>query len=99
MAPSIFAVSNFLGFVSTPTMREQPTALHPWITASPTAPRPKTATEEKGSTLALFQTAPKPVATPQPKRHAFSKSALGSILAHEISASTVYSANVEQPIK
>ena len=56
-----------------------------------TAPRPKTATVEFVSTLQVFHTAPRPVETPHPKRHAFFRSALGLILAQEISAITVYS--------
>ena len=99
MQPSCFASANFFGLRSTPTIGWAPTAFAAWITAKPTAPSPKTATDEKGSTLALFQTAPRPVATPQPKRHAFSSANVGSIFAHEISASTVYSAKVEHPMK
>lgn len=64
-----------------------------------TAPRPKTATVLLTSTLQVFHTAPNPVDIPHPKRHIFFRSALGSILAHEISANTVYSDMVEQPIK
>jgi hypothetical protein len=56
-----------------------------------TAPTPKTATVEFVSTLQVFQTAPRPVETPQPKRQAFLRSALELILAQEISATTVYS--------
>jgi len=41
--------------------------------------------------LHVFQTAPQPVETPQPSKHIFSSGASGAILAHEISASTVYS--------
>eukprot|EP00977_Amphora_coffeiformis_P018054 scaffold6121_cov170-Amphora_coffeaeformis.AAC.4 len=67
-----------------------------WIRT--TAPRPKTATVLLTSTLQVFHTAPKPVEIPHPKRHIFFKSAAGSILAHEISAKTVYSDMVEQPI-
>ena len=84
---------------STPTISVQPTALQACTTAKPTAPRPKTATEDMGSTLQLFHTAPSPVETPQPRRHDWAKSAAGSIFAVEISARTVYSANVEQPMK
>ena len=68
--PSFLASSNFFGLTSTPTMCVHPTALHACTTAKPTAPRPKTATDEPYSTLQLFQTAPRPVEMPQPKRHA-----------------------------
>jgi hypothetical protein len=39
------------------------------ITARPTAPRPNTATLAPACTLAVLNTAPQPVATPQPSRH------------------------------
>jgi hypothetical protein len=64
-----------------------------------TAPRPKTATDELGSTLHVFRTAPRPVLTPHPNRHTLVRSAAMLILAHEISASTVYSDMVEHPMK
>lgn len=69
------------------------------MTANPTAPRPKTATDEPVSTLHVFQTAPQPVATPQPRRHILWSGASVGTLAQEISATTVYSEKVEQPIK
>ena len=50
-------------------------------------------------TLHGIQTAPQPVLTPQPSRHTAPRSALASTLAHEISATTVYSAKVLQPMK
>ena len=61
-----------------------------------TAPRPNTATVEFVSTLQVFQTAPRPVETPHPKRQAFLRSAALLIFAQEISATTVYSDMVEQ---
>ena len=64
-----------------------------------TAPRPKTATVLPRCTRQVFQTAPQPVATPQPMRHIFSSGASGVIFASEISATTVYSENVEHPMK
>jgi hypothetical protein len=64
-----------------------------------TAPKPNTATVLSTSTLQVFQTAPNPVLIPQPNRHIFSNGAFLSILAHEISAKTVYSDMVEQPMK
>jgi hypothetical protein len=39
-----------------------------------------------------------PVVMPQPSRQAFSKGAVGSMRASEISGSTVYSLNVEVPM-
>lgn len=55
-----------------------PADLQPIITANPTAPRPKTAHVESGSTFAVFRAAPNPVDTPHPKRQILSKAALGS---------------------
>ena len=47
-----------------------PAILAPWMTANPTAPSPNTATLALTSTLQVFQTAPKPVDTPHPNKHA-----------------------------
>jgi len=52
--------------MSMPMMRDAPLSTAPWITAMPTAPRPKTATVAPASTLAVFRTAPMPVGTAQP---------------------------------
>lgn len=54
-----------------------PAALHPIIVANPTAPRPKTAHVESGSTFAVLRAAPYPVDTPHPKRQIVSKAAVG----------------------
>ena len=70
----------------------------PWIQDRPIPPRPKTATVEPASTLAVFKTAPIPVVTPHPNRQALSKGASGLIFARAISGTTVYSENVEQPM-
>lgn len=64
-----------------------------------TAPSPNTATEELTSTLHVFHTAPKPVLTPHPNKHAFSNGISLLIFAQEISANTVYSLMVEHPMK
>lgn len=85
------------------------------------APKPKTATEEPGSTFVVLKTAPRPVLstrrlhrggihaqrvvakitydTPHPKRAALYSGMAGLIFAHDISARTVYSENVLQPMK
>lgn len=55
-----------------------PAALQPMITANPTAPSPKTAHVESGSTFAVFSAAPNPVETPHPRRQTLSKAAEGS---------------------
>lgn len=55
-----------------------PAILQPIIVANPTAPKPKIAQVEFGSTLAVFSAAPNPVETPHPKRQILSKAAVGS---------------------
>jgi hypothetical protein len=86
-----------------------------WMTAKPTAPKPNTATDDPASTLQVFQTAPRPVLhathkvdtrvhqspnlTPHPNRQILSSGAASLIFAQEISLTTVYSENVEQPMK
>jgi len=62
-------------------------------------PAPKTTHVEPGCTLAVFIAAPSPVERPQAKRHAPSSGASGVIFASAISGITVYSANVEVPMK
>ena len=62
-------------------------------------PAPKTTQVEPASTFAVFIAAPRPVERPQANRHARSSGAAGLILASAISGITVYSANVEQPMK
>lgn len=50
-------------------------------------------------TLAVFKTAPKPVEIPHPSKPTLSNGALLSILANEMDATTVYSENVDVPMK
>ena len=69
VAPQSFANASFSGFVSTAKMRLQPASTHASMTARPTAPRPKTAAVVPFSTFAVLNTAPQPVAMPQPSRH------------------------------
>ena len=54
---------------------------------------------EPGFTLAEYSTAPMPVVMPQPRRHTFSSGAFLAIFASAISGSTVYSENVDVPMK
>ncbi|MCY1308653.1 hypothetical protein D9M70_586780 [compost metagenome] len=98
VAPMALASTNLLGLVSTAMMRPALACTAPWITARPMPPRPNTATVSPSLTLAVLCTAPRPVVTPQPSRHTFSWGAAGLILASEISLTTVYSLNVEQPM-
>ncbi len=62
-------------------------------------PAPKTTHVEPGSTLAVFIAAPSPVDRPQAKSAACSSGASGLTFASAISGITVYSANVEVPMK
>ena len=80
-------------------MRAAPAIFAACTTASPTAPKPNTATDDPSSTLHVFQTAPRPVETPQPKRQALFRGMRLLIFAALISAITVYSANVLHPMK
>lgn len=61
VAPSCFAMSNLEGLVSMAKIRLAPLILLPCKAAKPTAPRPKTATEEPASTLQVLKAAPSPV--------------------------------------
>src|SRR5882762_3757491 len=80
-------------------MRSAPAMRAPWITERPTPPQPNTATLEPGSTLAVLNTAPTPVVTPQPTSAAHSAGILGSVFI-KFSADTVaYSAIAPQPEK
>ena len=62
-------------------------------------PAPKTTQVEPASTFAVFIAAPSPVESPQANRHAPSSGASGLTFASAISGITVYSANVEVPMK
>ena len=62
-------------------------------------PAPKTTHVEPASTFAVLIAAPSPVERPHAKRHAPSSGASGLIFARAISGITVYSANVDVPMK
>ena len=62
-------------------------------------PAPKTTHVEPGCTFAVNIAAPSPVDRPHANRHARSSGASGDTLASAISGITVYSANVEVPMK
>lgn len=79
-------------------MRPAPDLTHPSITDRPTAPMPNTAHEEPASTLAVFCTAPQPVASPHPSRLTLSSGASPRILATLSSCSTVYCEKVDVPM-
>lgn len=50
-------------------------------------------------TLAVLSAAPYPVGMPHPSRQTFSSGAVSLTLANEMAATTVYSANVDVPMK
>jgi len=53
-APNSFAALNLESLISTPRMNLAPINLQAYITDSPTAPNPKTAIVESGTTLQLL---------------------------------------------
>ena len=67
------------------------------MTFSPTPPQPKTATVSPGRTFAVLMTAPTPVITPQPTRHARSRGISSGILMAAVARTTVRSANEPTP--
>ena len=62
-------------------------------------PAPKTTHVDPASTFAVNIAAPRPVESPQAKRQACSNGASGLTFASAISGITVYSANVDVPMK
>src|SRR6185369_4808519 len=67
------------------------------MTFSPTPPAPNTTIDAPASTLAVLITAPTPVITPHPTRHAASSGAASRIGTAPCSATTVYSLNDDTP--
>src|SRR5437868_14606686 len=80
-------------------MRSAPAMRAPWITERPTPPQPNTATLAPGSTLAVLNTAPTPVVTPQPTSAAHSAGIFGSTLIRFSAETVAYSAIAPQPEK
>ena len=76
-----------------------PASLHPMTTPRPTSPQPNTAHVEPGCTSAVYSAAPIPVARPHANGAQPSSDASGETLASAISGITVYSANVDVPMK
>lgn len=98
-APRDLAVSYLEGLISIAYIFPAPCNLAACMTARPTAPNPQTATVEPGVTVVLLMAAPHPVLIPQPNTQTLFKSAALLIFAAEIYAITVYSLNVEHPMK
>ena len=80
-------------------MRSAPCNRQPITAPSPTMPAPKTTHVDPASTCAVLIAAPSPVVSPHAKSAAPSSGASGLIFASAISGITVYSANVEVPMK
>ena len=80
-------------------IRSAPCRRQPATAPSPTMPAPKTTQVDPASTLAVFMAAPRPVERPQANSAAPSSGASGDTLASAISGITVYSANVDVPMK
>ena len=99
VAPWPRASSSLSSERSTQTIVSAPCRRQPATAPSPTIPAPKTAHVDPGSTFAVFIAAPSPVDNPQAKSAARSSGASGLTFASAISGITVYSANVEQPMK
>ena len=80
-------------------IRSAPWRRQPATTPSPTSPQPKTTHVEPADTFAVLIAAPRPVESPQAKTQARSSGASSVTRASAISGITVYSANVEVPMK
>ena len=80
-------------------IRSAPCRRQPATAPSPTMPAPKTTQVDPGSTAAVLIAAPRPVESPQAKSAAPSSGASGLTFASAISGITVYSANVDVPMK
>ena len=72
VAPNRVACSSFRSSRSIARISAAPAMRAPWITDSPTAPQPITATRAPSQTFAVSSTDMTPVATAQPIRHACS---------------------------
>jgi hypothetical protein len=99
VAPCACASSSRSAERSTATIRSAPLSRQPATAPRPTIPAPKTAQVEPASTFAVFSTAPRPVESPQANKQACSSGASGVTFARAISGITVYSANVDVPMK
>ena len=97
VAPSSVAKASFSSERSTATIWRAPASLAPSTTLRPTPPRPTTATDWPGSTLAVLTTAPTPVSTAQPNSAASSSGRSGSILTQDSRAATAWVAKAETP--
>jgi hypothetical protein len=70
VAPKSRVFGSLAGLVSTATIRDAPATRAAWMTLSPIPPAPMTTTASPGCTRARLSTAPAPVSTAHPIRHA-----------------------------
>src|SRR4051794_41854779 len=80
-------------------IRSAPWSRQPATAPRPTMPAPNTTQVEPGLTPAVYIAAPRPVDSPHANRQARSSGASGDTFARAIAGITVYSANVEVPMK
>ena len=73
VAPNRLAASSRVCWMSITTIFEAPAIRAPLTALSPTPPAPKITTESPALTLAVFNTEPAPVTTPQPSNAAWAK--------------------------
>ena len=74
VAPNLFAASLLPAMGSTATIVAAPAMRAAWMAPIPTPPQPTTTTASPSDTPAVLVTAPEPVRTPQPRRHASTRS-------------------------
>ena len=90
VAPSFVAKASFSSERSTAMIWRAPASLAPRTTLRPTPPKPTTATDWPGSSLAVLTTAPTPVSTAQPNKAASSSGRSGSIFTQDSRATTAW---------
>ena len=95
VAPKSVAMANLVSFMSMAMMRPAPAMRAPCTTLSPMPPQPMMATVDPGSTLAVRNTAPRPVVTPQPMRAARSSGISGVTFTSACSCTSIISAKAD----
>ena len=93
VAPKRRATSCLAGLASTTTMRPAAAMRAAWMADWPMPPAPMITTVWPGCTLARLSTAPAPVTTAQPMRHAALSGTSGSITTAWVSLTTTCSVN------
>ncbi len=93
VAPKWRATSSLAGLASTTTIRPAAAMRAAWMADWPMPPAPMTTTDWPGCTLARLSTAPAPVTTAQPMRHAALSGTSGSMTTAWVSLTTTCSVN------